>query len=247
MLHFERNALELGDTDPQALAAEVSARAAYFARYLLTSPALPLLAMHIAKARQQPMPIRPSRRSSIGSRKSGFEIQIYITPCHCAARPLSRLCYTGPRLLILPAPKPAAYPSDNERNVGDGRGEGLLYITRIAAATLLTANLAGCTTVASRPPRLAPSSYACMRAVLQEKLPTDLPEKRAHCLAGGLIARYCSLSEAYLAGAGKELRDLLGAGDAQWTDWRADRVGIDCARVAADDLELASCCSVRGY
>jgi dienelactone hydrolase len=35
MLRFERNALELGDTDPQTLAAEVSTRAAYFARYLL--------------------------------------------------------------------------------------------------------------------------------------------------------------------------------------------------------------------
>lgn len=35
MLRFERNALELGATDPQALAGEVSARAAYFARYLL--------------------------------------------------------------------------------------------------------------------------------------------------------------------------------------------------------------------
>lgn len=35
MLRFERNALELGDTDPQAVAGEVSARAAYFARYLL--------------------------------------------------------------------------------------------------------------------------------------------------------------------------------------------------------------------
>jgi dienelactone hydrolase/glyoxylase-like metal-dependent hydrolase (beta-lactamase superfamily II) len=35
MLTFERNALELGDTDPQQLAGEVNARAAYFARYLL--------------------------------------------------------------------------------------------------------------------------------------------------------------------------------------------------------------------
>jgi len=35
MLRFERNALELGDTDPQALAGEVNARAQYFARYLL--------------------------------------------------------------------------------------------------------------------------------------------------------------------------------------------------------------------
>jgi dienelactone hydrolase len=35
MLKFERNALELGDTGPQALAPEINARAAYFARYLL--------------------------------------------------------------------------------------------------------------------------------------------------------------------------------------------------------------------
>ena len=35
MLRFERSALELGGTDPQALADEVNARAAYFARYLL--------------------------------------------------------------------------------------------------------------------------------------------------------------------------------------------------------------------
>lgn len=35
MLQFERNALELGATDPESLSAEVSARAAYFARYLL--------------------------------------------------------------------------------------------------------------------------------------------------------------------------------------------------------------------
>jgi dienelactone hydrolase len=35
MLRFERNALELGTTDPQAIADEVNARAAYFSRYLL--------------------------------------------------------------------------------------------------------------------------------------------------------------------------------------------------------------------
>jgi len=35
MLRFERNALELGDTEPAQLATEVSARAAFLARYLL--------------------------------------------------------------------------------------------------------------------------------------------------------------------------------------------------------------------
>jgi hypothetical protein len=86
-----------------------------------------------------------------------------------------------------------------------------------------------------------------MEAVLREKLPTTFPDKRAHCLAGGLISRYCSITEAYLAGAGKEVRDLLGHGDAEWQDWRADRVGIECARQSADDSALAECCSAHGY
>jgi hypothetical protein len=86
-----------------------------------------------------------------------------------------------------------------------------------------------------------------MRAVVEQKLPTALPDKRAHCMASGLIARYCSLSEAHLAGAGKELRDLLGKGDAESSDLRANRTGIDCAREVEDDQALARCCSDRGY
>ncbi len=86
-----------------------------------------------------------------------------------------------------------------------------------------------------------------MKSVVQEKVPTGGPDSREHCLAAGLIARYCSGSEAYMAGAGKELRDLLGAGDAEWSDWRADRAGIDCARHASDDAALAKCCEERGY
>ena len=86
-----------------------------------------------------------------------------------------------------------------------------------------------------------------MQAVLHQKLPADLPDKRTHCLAGGLISRYCSVSEAYLAGAAKEVRDLLGHGDAEWADWRADRVGIECARESTDDAAVAACCLARGY
>jgi hypothetical protein len=81
-----------------------------------------------------------------------------------------------------------------------------------------------------------------MSAVLREKLPADLPDDKAHCVASGLVARYCSVTEAYLAGAGKELRDLIGKGDAEWRDWRTDRAGIACARTAASDDELVSCC-----
>ena len=86
-----------------------------------------------------------------------------------------------------------------------------------------------------------------MQAVLQERLPQDLPDKRAHCLAGGLIARYCSITEAYLAGAGKEVRDLLSRGDAEWKDWQADRTGIECARESPDDATVSACCTERGY
>ena len=116
-----------------------------------------------------------------------------------------------------------------------------------SCAALALIILAGCVTVPNRPARPAKSSYGCMKAVVRDKVPADLPDARAHCLAAGLIARYCSGSEAYLAGAGKELRDLLGAGDAEWRDWRADRAGIDCARRASDDAALANCCEQRGY
>jgi hypothetical protein len=81
-----------------------------------------------------------------------------------------------------------------------------------------------------------------MSEVLKQKLPSKLPDKRAHCLASGLIARYCSLPEAYMAGIGKEVRDLFTGGDVEWADWRADRVGIACARRAADDTAVTACC-----
>jgi hypothetical protein len=123
----------------------------------------------------------------------------------------------------------------------------LMNVTRIAVAVVTIANLTACATITNRPTRLAHSSYGCMEAVLREKLPAELPDKRAHCLAGGLISRYCSITEAYLAGAGKEVRDLLGKGDAEWADWRADRVGIECAGESSDDAALAQCCSARGY
>jgi hypothetical protein len=122
-----------------------------------------------------------------------------------------------------------------------------MNVTRIAAAVVAMANLTACATLANRPPRLAHSTYGCMQAVLRDKLPSGVPDRRLHCLAGGLISRYCSVTEAYLAGAGKEVRDLLGKGDAEWQDWRADRVGIECARESTDDSALAECCSARGY
>lgn len=88
-----------------------------------------------------------------------------------------------------------------------------------------------------------------MQAVLRQQLPvpnplpdSQAPDSLSHCLAAGFIARYCSVSEAYLASVGKELKDLMGAGDAQWRDLRSDRHGIRCARAVRNDSELRQCC-----
>jgi hypothetical protein len=103
--------------------------------------------------------------------------------------------------------------------------------------------LGGCATVPDPPPRLERSSYGCMSAVIKQKVPTNLPDKQMHCLAAGFITRYCSTAEAYIAGAGKEWRDMFTGGDIEWGDWRADRVGISCARHARDDAALVACCA----
>jgi hypothetical protein len=124
----------------------------------------------------------------------------------------------------------------------------MVNVSRMVAVLMVMANLTACASMANRPPRAAHSSYGCMEAVIKEKLPANLPDKRAHCLAGGLISRYCSITEAYLAGAGKEMRDLLSKGDtAEWKDWTADRVGIECARESTDDAAMAQCCTDHGY
>ena len=52
------------------------------------------------------------------------------------------------------------------------------------------------------------------------------PDDVAHCTAAGLIARYCSVTEAGLASIGKEIRDLFTAGDAQWRDLMSDKRGV---------------------
>lgn len=81
-----------------------------------------------------------------------------------------------------------------------------------------------------------------MQAAVRERLPEHLPDAQAHCLAAGLIARYCSVTEASLASIGKELQDLFGHGDAEWRDLQADRRGIRCARQTRDSEGLTDCC-----
>ena len=80
-----------------------------------------------------------------------------------------------------------------------------------------------------------------MRGALQAQ---QLPEQdsQAHCLAAGLIARHCSVTEAWLASVAKEIVDLFGPGDAEWRDLAADARGIECARRTADGVSLEGCC-----
>lgn len=86
------------------------------------------------------------------------------------------------------------------------------------------------------------SSAGCAQAVVDRHLPAGLHDKRAHCVAGGLIARFCSPTEARLAGLGKELRDAFGTGDADWSDWQATRSGVRCAASRADVVSIIACC-----
>jgi hypothetical protein len=108
---------------------------------------------------------------------------------------------------------------------------------------LFMSGLAAC---ASAPDRPAASSYGCMVAV-RDSIPKQNYDKRAHCLTAGSIAQRCSVLEADLAGIGKELSDIFDHGDPSWADWRADRVGIRCAKQGRDPPQLATCCTEAGY
>lgn len=82
---------------------------------------------------------------------------------------------------------------------------------------------------------------------VRDSLPGGLPDKRAHCLTSAAIAQRCSVAEAYVAGAGKEVRDLFTGGDAEWADWRADRAGIACAKQSKNTEVVSMCCLEHGY
>jgi hypothetical protein len=82
---------------------------------------------------------------------------------------------------------------------------------------------------------------------VRDSIPPQGYDKRAHCLVAGSIAQRCSSFEADLAGIGKELSDIFNHGDPSWADWRADRVGIKCAKRGRDPKQLAECCKDAGY
>lgn len=104
--------------------------------------------------------------------------------------------------------------------------------------SLLAGALSGCI---ARAPRPATPSLECMRAAVSQ-VPESRDDSLQHCLAAGLITRYCSATEAVIASFGKELRDMFGRGDASLADLRADRHGLACGRHAEDDSALLRCC-----
>jgi hypothetical protein len=89
--------------------------------------------------------------------------------------------------------------------------------------------------------RAGKSSLACMQSAIAGRSFEGLHDYEAHCIATGLIALRCSVTESWLAGVGKELRDLLGSGDAALNDLRADGRGVQCARTQGKD-GLDACC-----
>jgi len=104
---------------------------------------------------------------------------------------------------------------------------------------LLVVVLSGCT---SNPARPARSSVGCAQAVVDQQLPVHLGDKLAHCMAGALIAHYCSPTEARMAAFAKEIRDAFTGGDVEWADVEATLAGVRCASNAADVTAVQACC-----
>ena len=92
--------------------------------------------------------------------------------------------------------------------------------------------------------RLARSSLGCMKAAIKDQQLESIPDWQAHCIAAGLIALHCSVTEAGMASVGKELKDLFGHGDAEWRDLESDSRGVRCARGSSSDAQLRSCCTL---
>jgi hypothetical protein len=99
------------------------------------------------------------------------------------------------------------------------------------------------TACTANPERAARSSVGCVRTVIEQRLPPQPNDKLSHCVAGALIAEYCSPTEARLAGVAKEMRDVLTGGDVESADVRATLAGVDCARTASGDIRgIEDCC-----
>lgn len=69
-------------------------------------------------------------------------------------------------------------------------------------------------------------------------------DKAKHCSVSCILNLDCSKTEVYLFGLGKELADLLGAGEPDVDDIKANRIGINASEVqiANDSQECVDYC-----
>ncbi|MEQ1803136.1 MAG: hypothetical protein ABL989_14505 [Gammaproteobacteria bacterium] len=111
---------------------------------------------------------------------------------------------------------------------------------RIPAAIVALA-LVSC----ASPPR-APAS-SCMQQTLDSLDLSRQSNDRKHCVASGSIALRCGTGSAWAAGYAKELADLLGPGNFQRRDLRANSAGRRCAGASAREQDLAACCGSAGF
>lgn len=95
------------------------------------------------------------------------------------------------------------------------------------------------------PPR-APAS-SCMQQTVDALDLSGLSNDRKHCLASGSIALRCGTLPAWAAGYGKEMADLMGPGNFQRRDLRANSAGRACADRSADERALPACCANAGF
>lgn len=74
----------------------------------------------------------------------------------------------------------------------------------------------------------------CIKSIIQqyeqEVRNTGRTDKFMHCTLSCLITVECGATQSWAAGIAKELWDVIGPGDADWADLRADRSGIQLGR-----------------
>src|SRR5262245_28271468 len=104
---------------------------------------------------------------------------------------------------------------------------------------LAVAAASGCVAIPDRPAR---STLGCAEVAVERELRAGLSDKLEHCIAGSLIARYCSPTEARLAGVGKEIRDAFTGGDVELADVEATFAGVRCARDVHGVEAIEQCC-----
>jgi hypothetical protein len=70
-------------------------------------------------------------------------------------------------------------------------------------------------------------------------------DKYRHCVVACEITGRCGKFAAIVAGIGKEIMDVVGDGNAEWEDWKADLKEIECAEDIDGDKRTKKTCEQR--